>query len=54
MKKKRFSLARRFFKRFNPWLFLVCVLLAILIWCTTMYVQDPSGLRSALAMSPLF
>ncbi|MBO7293707.1 MAG: hypothetical protein J6V07_07225 [Clostridia bacterium] len=48
MKKRRLALAtRRFFRRFNPWLFLLCVLLALVIWCATMYVEDPNGLRKA-------
>lgn len=38
---------RRFFRRFNPWLFLICVLLALLIWCATMYDLDPMNLREA-------
>lgn len=41
---------RRFFRRFNPWLFLICVLLAIVIWCLTMYTLDPTGLRTADAV----
>ena len=46
MKKRRLSSAtRRFFRRFNPWLFLLCVLLALVIWCATMYAEDPNGLR---------
>ena len=36
---------RRFLRRFNPWLFLICVLLAVVIWCVTMYTLDPTGLR---------
>ena len=36
---------RRFFRRFNLWLFLGCVLLAALIWCVTLYLNDPNGLR---------
>ena len=46
-KKKLVSATRRFFRRFNPWLFLLCVLLAFIIWCATMYVEDPNGLRTA-------
>ena len=38
---------RRFFLRFNPWLYLVCLLLAAIIWCGAMYVNDPDGLRDA-------
>ena len=45
--KKRFALSRRFFRRFNPWLFLVCLLLAAVIWCAIMYIEDPNGLRDA-------
>ncbi|MBO7293779.1 MAG: hypothetical protein J6V07_07595 [Clostridia bacterium] len=53
MKKKRLASAtRRFFRRFNPWLFLLCVLLAVLIWCATMYVEDPNGLREAALLLP--
>ena len=40
---------RRFFRRFNPWLFLICVILAVLIWCATMYNLDPTGLRETAA-----
>lgn len=36
---------RRFFRRFNPWLYLVCLLLAVIIWCAAMYSKDPDGLR---------
>lgn len=46
MKKRRFRMTRRFFRRFNPWLFFLCVLLAAIIWCATMYIQDPYGLRA--------
>lgn len=58
MKKRGFSRARRFFRRFNPWLFLVCLLLAAVIWCAAMYIEDPNGLREpaeeavALLMHP--
>ena len=38
---------RRFLRRFNPWLFLICVLLAVVIWCVTMYTLDPTGLRES-------
>ena len=38
---------RRFLRRFNPWLFLICVLLAVVIWCATMYALDPMGLRES-------
>ena len=48
MKKRRFAYARRFFRRFNPWLFLLCLLLAAIIWCATMYIEDPNGLREPL------
>ena len=46
MKTKTILRVRRFFRRFNPWLFLVCVLLAVVIWCLTMYIRDPLGLRA--------
>ena len=53
MKKRKLSSAtRRFFRRFNPWLFLLCVLLAVLIWGATMYVEDPNGLRDAALLLP--
>ena len=42
-------LIRRFFRRFNPWLFLACVALATLIFCVTMYVEDPYSLRETLS-----
>ncbi len=51
--KKRFSLFRRFFRRFNPWLFLVCLLLAAVIWCAIMYIEDPNGLREAASQAAL-
>lgn len=51
MKKRRFLLARRFFRRFNPWFFLLCLLLAIIIWCVTMYVEDPDGLRTGASVA---
>ena len=47
MKFRSFLKIRRFFRRFNLWLFLGCVLLAALIWCVTLYVNDPNGLRAA-------
>ena len=50
MKKRGFLMARRFFRRFNPWLFLVCLLLAAIIWCATMYMEDPDNLRATLAL----
>ena len=46
-KTKMILRVRRFFRRFNPWLFLICVLLAVVIWCVTMYTLDPTGLRAA-------
>lgn len=46
MKTKTILRVRRFFRRFNPWLFLLCVLLAVVIWCVTMYIRDPLGLRA--------
>ena len=42
---------RRFFLRFHPWLYLVCLLLAAIIWCGTMYVNDPDGLRETEPVS---
>ncbi len=51
MKRRRFFAARRFFRRFNPWLFLVCILLAVLIWCAAMYVQSPDAASAAAALS---
>ncbi len=44
--KKEPGTARRFFRRFNPWLYLVCLLLAAIVWCASMYVKDPDGLRT--------
>ena len=44
-KTKAILRVRRFLRRFNPWLFLICVLLAVVIWCATMYALDPTGLR---------
>lgn len=52
MKKRAFYLVRRFFRRFNPWLFLVCTVLAVLIFFITMYVEDPYSLRESLAAIP--
>lgn len=46
MKTKTILRVRRFFRRFNPWLFLICVLMAIVIWCVTMYTLDPTGIRA--------
>lgn len=51
MKTRTILRIRRFFRRFNPWLFLVCVLLAILIWGLTMYYLDPLGLRDAVSVA---
>ena len=51
MKTRTVLRIRRFFRRFNPWLFLICVLLAILIWCATMYTVDPMGLRDAASVA---
>ena len=46
MRFKKFLRAlRRFFRRFNPWLYIVCLLLARAIWCAAMYSKDPDGLR---------
>ena len=47
--KKKVGLFRRFFSRFNPWLFLVCLLMAVVIWCASMYIEDPNGLREPAA-----
>lgn len=47
MKLKNIVKARRFFRRFNIWLYLICLLLAVVIWCTAMYVNDPDGLRES-------
>ncbi len=43
--KKEPGTARRFFGRFNLWLYLVCLVLAVIVWCASMYVKDPDGLR---------
>ncbi len=32
--------------RFNVWLLLSCLLLSILIWAATLYIEDPHGLRA--------
>ncbi len=44
--KKEPGTARRFFRRFNIWLYLVCLLLAVIVFCAAMYTKDPDGLRS--------
>ena len=44
---KEITATRRFFRRFNVWLYLVCLLLAVIVWCASMYVKDPDGLRTA-------
>ncbi len=49
MKLKNIVKLRRFFRRFNLWLYLICLLVAIVIWCTAMYVNDPDGLKEAPA-----
>lgn len=49
MKKRKFLMARRFLRRFNPWLFLLCVLIALIVWCVAMYTRDPEGVRNAIA-----
>ena len=51
MKTRTVLRIRRFFRRFNPWLFLICLLLAVVIWCLTMYTLDPSGLRTVDAVA---
>ena len=43
MKTKTVLRIRRFFRRFIPWLFLACVLMALVIWCVTMYTLDSAG-----------
>ena len=45
MKLKNIVKIRRFFRRFNLWLYLICLLVAVIVWCTTMYVNDPDGLN---------
>ena len=50
---KNMGTARRFFRRFNPWLYLVCLLLAAIVWCAAMYLRDPDGLRSAAEATAL-
>ena len=49
--KRKPALFRRFFRRFNPWLFLACLLLATVIWCAIMYVEDPNGVREAVSQA---
>ncbi len=44
MKTNEQNKRRRF--RFNIWLLLACLLLSILIWATTLYIEDPHGLRA--------
>ncbi len=44
MKKNEQNKERRF--GFNVWLLLSCLLLSILIWATTLYIEDPHGLRA--------
>ena len=51
MKKRRFFAARRFLRRFNPWLFLVCILLAAVIWCAAVYIEAAGGLFTAAVSS---
>ena len=51
MKTKTILRIRRFFRRFNPWLFLVCVLLAIVIWGLVMYSLDPMGIRDTASVA---
>lgn len=36
---------RRHF-RLNIWLLLSCLLLSVLIWAATLYIEDPHGLRT--------
>ena len=54
MKRRRFFAARRFFRRFNPWLFLVCILLAVIIWCAALYVQSQETLTVASTLPAIF
>ena len=49
MKLKNIVKLRRFFRRFNLWLYLICLLVAVIIWCTAMYVSDPDGLKEPTA-----
>lgn len=51
---KEMTAARRFFRRFNVWLYLVCLLLAVIVWCVSMYVKDPDGLRSQQETASLY
>lgn len=44
MKKNEKNTERRF--RFNVWLMLACLLLSLLIWAATLYIEDPHGLRA--------
>lgn len=43
MKLKNIVKIRRFFRRFNIWLYLICLLLAIAVWCTAMYMNESEG-----------
>ncbi len=45
--KKQKKTSRGFFAKFNLWLFLVCLMLAVIIWSAVMYTADPEGLRGA-------
>lgn len=44
MKKNELKNERRF--RFNIWLLLSCLVLSVLIWAATLYIEDPHGLRA--------
>ncbi len=41
------------FSGFNPWLFLICILLAALIWVAVMFIKDPDGVRDETATALL-
>ena len=40
MKLKNVVKVRRFFRRFNIWLYLICLLLAVVIWGTMLYASS--------------
>lgn len=40
--------------RFNVWLMLSCLLLSILIWAATLYIEDPHGLREGESAAVAF
>ena len=43
MKLKNIVKVRRFFRRFNIWLYLICLLVAVVIWCTALYTNNTEG-----------